>query len=219
MSQSHGPDQPIINPGIEEYIESFYPPHDDVRREMEEYARENGFPIVGPSVGRLLYQLTLISGAGEIIELGSGFGYSAYWFAKALAVLGRGRVILTDASPDNAEMARDFLSRAGLTDKVEIKVGDALEIFDAANGPFDIIFNDVDKEEYPPLVEKAYAKLRKGGLFITDNVLWHGRVLSPEDDSSATEGVREFTKLLFAEQGFYSTVLPLRDGVSISLKL
>ncbi len=106
----------------------------------------NGFPIVGPSVGRLLYQLTLISGAEEIIELGSGFGYSAYWFGKALSVLGRGRVILTDASPDNAEMAKDFLSLAGLTDKVEIKVGDALEIFDGEKGPFDIIFNDVDKE-------------------------------------------------------------------------
>ena len=219
MSQSHGPDHLIVNPGIEEYIESFSPTLDDVRRDMEEYARENGFPIVGPSVGRLLYQLTLISGAEEIIELGSGFGYSAYWFGKALTVLGRGRVILTDASPDNAEMAEGFLSRAGLMDRVEIKVGDALEIFDAAKGPFDIIFNDVDKEEYPPLVEKAYAKLRKGGLFITDNVLWLGRGLSPEDDSSATEGVREVTKLLFAEQGFYSTILPVRDGVSISLKL
>ncbi len=219
MSQSHGPDHLIVNPDIEEYIESFTPPVDDVRREMEEYARENGFPIVGPSVGRLLYQLTLISGAVEIIELGSGFGYSAYWFAKALAVLGRGRVILTDASRDNAEMAEGFLSRAGLMDRVEIRAGDALEIFDGEKGPFDVVLNDADKEEYPPLVEKAYAKLRKGGLFITDNVLWHGRVLSPGDDSPATGGVREFTKLLFAERGFYTTVLPVRDGVSISLKL
>ncbi len=219
MSQTHGPDHLIVNPDIEEYIESFSPPVDDVRKEMEKYASENGFPIVGPSVGRLLYQLTLISGAEEIIELGSGFGYSAYWFAKALAVLGRGRVILTDASQDNAEMARDFLSLAGLTDRVEIKVGDALEIFDGEKGPFDIVLNDVDKELYPPLVGKALAKLRKGGLFITDNALWHGRVLSPEDSSPATEGVREFTKLLFAEEGFYSTVLPIRDGVSISLKL
>ena len=219
MSQPHGPDHLIVNPDIEEYIESFSPPLDDVRREMEEYAREHGFPIVGPSVGRLLYQLALISGAEEIIELGSGFGYSAYWFAKALTVLGRGRVILTDAARDNAEMAEGFLTRAGLMDRVEIKVGDALEIFDGEKGPFDIIFNDVDKEWYPPLVGKAYAKLRTGGLFITDNALWHGRVLSPEDNSQATEGVREFTKLLFAEEGFYSTVLPVRDGVSISLKL
>ncbi|HML95159.1 MAG TPA: O-methyltransferase [Thermodesulfobacteriota bacterium] len=219
MSQSHGPDHPIVNPEIERYIESLSPGADGVRREMEEYARENGFPIVGPSVGRLLYQLTLTSGAEEIIELGSGFGYSAYWFGKALSVLGRGRVILTDASRDNAEMAEGFLSRAGLMDKVEIRVGDALEIFDGEKGPFDIVFNDVDKEWYPPLVGKAYAKLRRGGLFITDNVLWHGRVLSPEDDSPATEGVRKFARLLFAEEGFYSTVLPIRDGVSISLKL
>ncbi|MCC6712741.1 MAG: O-methyltransferase [Candidatus Dadabacteria bacterium] len=219
MSQSHGPDHLITNPDIEEYIESFFPPADDVRREMEEYARVNGFPIVGPSVGRLLYQLTLVSGAEEIIELGSGFGYSAYWFGKALSALGRGRVILTDASRDNAEMARDFLSRAGLTDRVEIRVGDALKIFGGEEGLFDIVFNDVDKEWYPPLVGKAYPKLRKGGLFITDNVLWHGRVLSPEDDSPTTGGVREFTKLLFAEPGFYTTILPVRDGVAVSLKL
>ena len=218
MSQPHGTDRLIVNPDIEEYIESFSPPGDKVRREMEGYARENGFPIIGPAVGRLIYQLTLISGAEEIIELGSGFGYSAYWFGKALAVLGRGRVIFTDASRENAALAEDYLSRAGLMDRVEIRVGDAAAILDAEKGPFDIIFNDVDKEEYPLLVGKAYAKLRKGGLFITDNALWHGRVLS-EDDSPATLGVREFTRLLYSEPGFYSTIIPVRDGVSVSLKL
>jgi predicted O-methyltransferase YrrM len=218
MSQPHGPDHLIVNPEIEEYIESFSAPGDEVRREMESYARENDFPIIGPAVGRLLYQLTLISGAEEIIELGSGFGYSAYWFAKALSVLGRGRVVFTDALQENAALAEDYLSRAGLIDRVEIRVGDAAAILDAEKGPFDIIFNDVDKEGYPPLVRKAYSKLTKGGLFITDNILWHGRVLS-EDDSPATLGVREFTMLLYSEPGFYSTVLPVRDGVSISLKL
>lgn len=218
MNQPHGPDHLIVNPEIEEYIESFSASGDEVRREMESYARENDFPIIGPAVGRLLYQLTLISGAGEIIELGSGFGYSAYWFAKALAVLGRGRVIFTDALQENAALAEDYLSRAGLMDRVEIKVGDAAAILDAEKGPFDIVFNDVDKEGYPPLVAKAYSKLSQGGLFITDNILWHGRVLS-DDDSAATQGVREFTRLLYSEPGFYSTVLPVRDGVSISLKL
>ncbi len=218
MSQPHGPDHLIVNPDIEKYIESFSALGDEVRREMEDYARENGFPIIGPAVGRLIYQLTLISGAEEIIELGSGFGYSAYWFGKALAVLGRGRVIFTDASRENAALAEEYLSRAGLMDRVEIRVGDAAAILDAEKGPFDIIFNDVDKEGYPPLVGQAYAKLRKGGLFITDNALWHGRVLS-EDDSPATQGVREFTRLLYSEPGFYSTIIPVRDGVSISLKL
>jgi caffeoyl-CoA O-methyltransferase len=216
MKQPSRPDMYILNPEIESYIESLTPLRDEVLLEMEDYARKSDFPIVGPLVGRFLYQLTLISGAERIMELGSGFGYSAFWFAKAIA--GSGSVIFTDISSENAALAEQYLKRAGLREKIDIRTGNALDIIDKSEGEFDIIFNDIDKEFYPEVVERASAKLRKGGLFITDNVLWSGRVLG-DDPSPSTEGVREFTRLLLSEKGFYTTIIPLRDGLSLSVKL
>lgn len=216
MKRSPQPVTYIVNPEIEAYVESLSATEDEVLTEMERYALENDFPIIGPQIGRFLYQLTLISGAKRVMELGSGFGYSAYWFAKALG--GSGRVTFTDSSPHNAGLAEGFLKRAGVGGIVDIKVGDALDILDRSGGDFDIIFNDIDKEYYPAVVGRAYAKLRKGGILITDNLLWHGRVVS-DDGSPSTAGVLEFTKRLFSEAGFYSTVIPVRDGISLSVKL
>lgn len=216
MKQPSRPDMYILNPEIESYIESLTPLRDEVLLEMEDYAGKNDFPIVGPLVGRFLYQLTLISGAERIMELGSGFGYSALWFAKALG--GRGSVVFTELSSENSALAEKYLKRAGLREKIDIRTGNALDIIDKSEGEFDIIFNDIDKEFYPEVVGRASAKLRKGGLFITDNVLWSGRVLG-DDHSPSTEGVREFTRLLLSDKGFYTTIIPLRDGLSLSVKL
>ncbi len=216
MKRPAQPGMYIVNPDIEKYIESLTPSDDKLLEEMEDYAGRNDFPIVGPLVGRFLYQITLVSGAKRILELGSGFGYSAYWFAKAIG--NAGSVIFTDMSPENSALARDYLRRAGLSEKVDIRTGNALDILDEAEGEFDIIFNDIDKEYYPAVLGSALAKLRIGGLFITDNVLWSGRILS-DDPSPSTEGVRMFTKLLLADERFYTSIIPLRDGVSVSLKL
>jgi len=216
MKQPTRPDMHILNTEIESYIESLTPLRDEVLLEMEDYARKNDFPIVGPLVGRFLYQLALISGAERIMELGSGFGYSAFWFAKAIS--DSGSVIFTDMSSENSALADKYLKRAGLREKVDIRTGNALDIIDGSEGEFDIIFNDIDKEFYPEVVGRARAKLRQGGLFITDNVLWSGRVLG-DDPSPSTEGVREFTRLLLSEKGLYTTIIPLRDGLSLSVKL
>ena len=216
MKQAPHSDSYIVNPEIEEYIERLTPSGDRVLSDMEEHARRNEFPIVGPVVGRLLYQLALMSGARTVLELGSGFGYSAYWFAKAVGEAGS--VIYTDMSHENALVAEGFFDRAGLRERVDIRTGDALQILEESPGGFDIIFNDIDKEYYPRVVEGAYEKLRMGGLFITDNVLWSGRVLT-DDGSPSTEGVREFTRLLLSNKGFFTTIIPVRDGVSISVKL
>lgn len=209
-------DKFIVNPEIEDYIASLTPSPHGIPREMEEYARENDFPIVGPLVGRFLSQIAMISGAKRIMELGSGFGYSAYWFAKAVGE--GGSVVFTDMHPENARLAEDYFMRAGMSDRIDIRTGDALEILDGTEGGFDIIFNDVDKEYYPRVVDMAYGKLRKGGLLITDNVLWFGRVIG-DDRTPATEGVREFTRILLSEKGFFTTIIPLRDGISLSIKL
>lgn len=206
----------IVNPDIDAYIGRIMPSGDEILKEMEEYAERNEFPIVGPLVGRLIFQLALMIGAKNVIELGSGFGYSAYWFAKAVG--GDGSVIFTDASAENARMAADWFGRTGMMERLEILTGDALSILKELRGGFDIIFNDIDKEDYPPVVDAAYEKLRKGGIFITDNVLWSGRVLT-DDASPGTEGVREFTRRLLAHGGFFTSIIPLRDGVSVSVKL
>lgn len=210
------PDKYIVNPDIEEYIESLTPAGDKIQEEMEEHARLNEVPIVGPLVGRLLFQIALISNAKKVLELGSGFGYSAYWFAKAIGE--GGSLVYTDMSHDNAGIAEDFFNRAGVRERIDIRVGNAVQILEESRGGFDIIFNDIDKEYYPRVVDEAYEKLRKGGLLITDNMLWSGRVLTG-DDSPSTAGVREFTKLLLSNKGFFTTIIPVRDGVSLSVKL
>ena len=206
----------IVNPQIEGYLRSLSPADDAILREMEELGKDRGFPIVGPLVGRLLHQLALAIGAERIFEMGSGFGYSAYWFAKALS--DSGILIFTELSDNNAELALGFFKRARIDNRIKIQVGDSLAILDRTPGDFDVIFNDIDKESYPLVVEKAYKKLRKGGLLIADNVLWFGRVLR-EDDSSSTKGIKKFTSLLLSEKGFLTTIIPIRDGISISLKL
>lgn len=183
---------------------------------MEELAKKREIPIVGRQVGSLLYQLAITVKAKRIFELGSAFGYSAYWFAKAVGK--DGQVVFTDLSRDNIELAKEFIERAGFQDTIQVHLGDGAMTLDKISGEFDIIFNDIEKEDYPQVIDKAYDKLSSGGLFITDNVLWHGRVIS-QDDSAPTEGVREFTKLLMSHKGFYTTIIPIRDGLSISVKL
>lgn len=216
MKQPLQPDMHIVNPEIENYIGSLTPSQDEILIEMEDHARKIDFPIIGPLVGRFLYQLTLVSGAKKIIELGSGFGYSAFWFAKAVGE--GGSIVFTDMSSDNSALAEDFFRRAGLLDRIDIRTGNALDILDETEGGFDIIFNDIDKEFYPQVVCRVSDKLRRGGLFMTDNVLWSGRVLG-DDASPSTEGVRQFTRLLLSEKEFYTSIIPIRDGISLSVKL
>jgi caffeoyl-CoA O-methyltransferase len=206
----------IVNPSIEEYIKKLILAEDDVLKEMEKLGEERDFPIIGPIVGRLLYQFAIMIRARRVFEMGSGFGYSAYWFAKATG--DDGEVVFTELSRKNAQLAQDFFRRGGIDGIVQIHVGNALEIIEETEGEFDIIFNDIDKEYYPLVVDKAYNKLRRGGLFITDNVLWFGRVLI-DDSSPSTKGIKEFTRLLFSEKRFLTTIIPIRDGVSLSVKL
>ncbi len=206
----------IVHPKIEDYLISLLPTREAILREMEEMGDRRRFPIVGPLVGRVLEQLTRVTGASRIFEMGSGFGYSAFWFAKGLPP--NGRVILTDGSAENIKQATGFFKRAHLDGKIEGVVGDALEIIDRYPGPFDIIFNDVDKEDYPKALKKAIPKLGKGGLFISDNALWFGSVLSKEDKPDVI-GIQEFNRLSFMREDLYTTILPLRDGVAVSLKL
>jgi predicted O-methyltransferase YrrM len=183
--------------------------------EMEALASARSFPIIGRSVGRLVYVLATALGARRVLELGSGFGYSAYWFARAVGE--EGSVLLTDFRADNLEKARAFLEQAGLVDRIECRQGDAIDIAKTLEGPFDIVFNDIDKERYPMVPQTARRLLRPGGLLISDNMLWYGRVIDPDPNDRATLGVVGLTRLLFDSEDFESVMIPLRDGVSVSV--
>jgi predicted O-methyltransferase YrrM len=208
----------IVNPRIEEYLRRLYDDGDPVRHEMEDLARKLDFPIVGPLVGRHLEVLTRAIGARRIFELGSGYGYSALHFARAA---GPGAIVhCTELSDENVRRAEGFLTRAGVWDRTTYHRQEATAALRAVGGTWDIVYNDIDKDGYPAVVDLAHAHLRPGGLLITDNVLWSGRVLDGEDDgSAATRGVKEFTARLFAHRGFLPVIDPTRDGVAVALRL
>lgn len=206
----------ITNRRINDYIRRLLPSGDAVLSQMEAYAAENEFPIIGPMVGPILRQLAFAIRAKNIFELGSGFGYSAYWFAGGLR--NGGKIILTDHSRDNRRKALAYLRRGGFERVIDFHVGDALEILSRCNGPFDIILNDIDKEDYPRAFDLAIPRLRRGGLFITDNVLWSGRILRKNADKTS-QAILEFNRKLFNTKGVLSSIIPIRDGIAIAAKL
>jgi predicted O-methyltransferase YrrM len=207
----------IVDPRIMEYLRRLYDDGDPVRKEMEALAEKRRFPIVGPLVGRHLELLTRAIGAKRVFELGSGYGYSALHFARAV---GEGGVVhCTELDEENVRLAQGFLTRAGVWGRVTYHREEATAALRRVGGTWDIVYNDIDKDGYPATVDLAHAHLRPGGLFITDNVLWSGRVLEGEDDGSpATRGVKEFTRRLMAHPGFLTAIDPTRDGVAVALR-
>ncbi|MBI4357852.1 MAG: O-methyltransferase, partial [Candidatus Omnitrophica bacterium] len=185
-------------------------------KEMEDLGTKINFPIVGPLVGRIIYQLTKIISAKKVFEMGSGFGYSAFWFALALPE--EGEVHLAELSQKNSELAKRFFIQGNLGHKGRFHVGDAIDILAKMHETFDIIFIDIDKEHYPRALDLAKTKIRVGGLLIVDNLLWFGQVLAKHGDSS-TEGVKTFNQKLFNDCNFISTLLPIRDGIGVGYKI
>src|SRR5271169_1845619 len=164
----------ITDQRIENYLYAMLPERDPVLQEMERQAKERDIPIVGPAVGGLFYQYARLTNAKTIFEMGSAIGYSTIWWAKAVGA--DGKVHYTDGNRKNADEARRYFQQAGVADRIEVHVGDALELLSERKEQFDILFSDVDKHDYPRVFNMAAARVRKGGLFITDNALWHGDV-------------------------------------------
>ena len=201
---------------VDDYLYSLLPKRDEVLAEMEGYASDHSVPIVGPAVARVLQQLALTINAGTVFELGSAIGYSTIWWARAVGE--KGRVIYTDGDPKNAERARRYFDRAGVANRITLYTGDALEFLSEQKQQYDVIFNDVDKEDYPRVLRLVTPRLRKGGLFITDNVLWSGRVAEKNPKDLQTKAILEFNRLLYGSEDFYTTILPIRDGLAVALK-
>lgn len=211
----------ITAPDVERYLYAVLPPRDEVLTAMEAEAQARTIPIVGPAVARVLYQYAQSIQAQTVFEMGSAIGYSTIWWARAVGP--KGRVIYTDGSRKNADEAKGYFKKAGVADRIDVRVGDALEILSEQKpAAFDIIFNDVDKEDYPRVFRLAVSRIRRGGLFITDNVLWKGEVAQPDPGKSADKragSIAEFNRLLYGSPDLFTTILPLRDGVAVSLKL
>jgi caffeoyl-CoA O-methyltransferase len=206
----------ITVPAVEDYLYSLLPPRDEVLSAIEGEAARRNIPIVGPAVGRILYQLALMINAKTVFELGSAIGYSTIWWACAVGE--GGRVIYTDGDRKKADEARGYFDRGGVSKQITLKTGDALELLSEEKQPFDIIFNDVDKEAYPRVFRLAVPRLRKGGLFVTDNVLWSGKVAQKAPTEDSTKAILEFNRLLYNSRDLFTTILPIRDGVAVAIK-
>ena len=206
----------VIEPRVESYLASLDAQTDPVLAAMEALAERRRFPIVGRQAGAFMALLARLMAARRVLELGSGYGYSALWFARALPE--DGRVICTDISRDNRELALGYFRTAGQERKIEFHVGDALSLARTQEGPFDIIFNDIDKHEYPASVDVAMPLLRPGGLFITDNALWSGKVADGAATDATTEAVRAFNRIIHARQDMETVVVPLHDGLAVCRK-
>lgn len=208
----------LLHPAVSRHLDTLAGHDDPLLREMEERAAQEGFPIVGPAAGAFCHLVARLAGARRVFEMGSGFGYSTLWFARAVAANGGGEVHHTVWDPELSRQARAYFARAGLPPSVEVvfHVGEAVATLRGLPGPFDLIFVDIDKEGYPAALEVARERLRSGGVLIVDNMLWSGKVLDPEDRSPATTAIRETTRLLFRNPAFSASLIPIRDGLAIA---
>jgi caffeoyl-CoA O-methyltransferase len=211
----------IVDARVESYMRALTEVDDEpVLLEMEALAEKRDFPIIGRLCGRLLELMARAVGARRTFEMGSGFGYSAYWFARAM---GPGAEIhLTDSDSANEAAALDFLSRAGLDAPITYHVADAFEALEATPGTFDIVYCDIDKGDYPRAWEIGRDRVRVGGLYISDNMLWSGRVTGevPDDGPSGyTEAIHETNRAIAGDPDWRSIIVPTRDGVAVAIRV
>lgn len=206
----------IVPDDIEAYVVAHVAARDDALAAVEAQGRRERWPIVGPAEGSLLHLLARMVGARRALELGTAIGYSGTWIARGLEP--GGELVTVEADPDTARIAAENLGRTGVADRVRILVGDARDVLQDLEGPFDLVFVDIDKEGYPVVLPRCADLLRVGGVLVADNVLWSGGVARGGRDA-ATEAIRAYNDALAADPRFVSVILPMRDGVSVALKV
>lgn len=186
---------------------------------LQALATQRGFPLIGADAGRWLHLLTRMIGGRRVFELGSGFGYSAFWFARAV---GEGGLVLGTEQDawEHGHFDRLWADHP-LRRRVRLLAGDALAALAAAEGDFDVVFVDIHKRDYPAALQAALPRLRIGGLLLADNVLWGGKVTrpAPADDQSGTDALRAYNDAIHADPRLLSLVLPTGDGLGVSLKI
>jgi predicted O-methyltransferase YrrM len=203
----------LLAPEVSQLLEKLVPDRPDVMLQMEQRARDTAFPIIGPAAGHFCYLVARILQAKRVFELGSGYGYSTAWFARAVRENGGGAVWHTVWDQALSHDARRYLDALGYSDLIHFELGESVERLRLTDGPFDLIFNDIDKAGYPASLDVIETKLRPGGVLIVDNALWSGRVFQEADRSANTEGVREITRRLTTDPKWTATIVPIRDGL------
>jgi len=203
---------------LQSYLDGLVPARPPEMQAMEIYAKQTNFPIIGPASGYFCYLITRLLGARRVFELGSGYGYSTAWFAKAVQENGGGTVYHTVWDAELSRQARRHLAALGYEDLIHYQVSEAVQALKETQGPFDVIFNDIDKPGYPASLPVIHEKLRSGGVLITDNLLYHGTVFEPENRTEATQAIREYTRLLSTDSEWISSIVPVRDGVMLAYK-
>ncbi len=218
-----GMGQESIHPAAATIADLIGPDHEPVQRRMAAHAREESFPIVGPTVGAWLMILARTAGAQRVFEFGSGFGYSASWFLRGMGP--DGEVVLTEVDADELALAKQYFEAADETDRVRFEHGDAIEIVRAYDGPFDVVLLDNEKDRYREAFEAVEADLRPGSVVVADNILDgptdRGDVRALLEDESvpgATEASRGIvTYLKYVRDRPGETVLvPFGEGLSVT---
>jgi len=204
---------------VQNHLTGLVPPRLPILAEMEREAEATDFPILGPAAGYACYQFARLMGARRVFEMGSGFGYSTAWFARAVHENGGGEVHHVVWDQELSDRAKVSLAQLGYETAIHYHCAEAIETLKAAEGPFDLIFNDIDKEAYPEALPIIRSKLRIGGLLIVDNLLWDGKIFDPGDKSPATAAIQELTRKIHADAGWIAHILPIRDGLLTALRV
>jgi predicted O-methyltransferase YrrM len=208
---------------VQQYLTTLVPQRVPELQKMEAYAQEHDFPIIGPAAGKLCYLLARVAGARRVFELGSGYGYSTAWFARAVQentggdASGEVHHVVWDEKL--SQKARQHLSALGYDGLIHFHVAEAVGVLRATPGPFDLIFNDIDKEGYPDSLPVIAEKLRPGGLLIIDNMLGGGRIFDQNEKSPSVNGIREFTRLITTSPDWAVSLAPIRDGLILAQKV
>ena|SRR3990172_1356873 len=204
---------------LDRYLDELVPPRRGELEQMERYGKRTGFPIIGPACGHFCYLTARLIGARQVFEMGSGYGYSTAWFARAVRENGGGRVIHTVWDEGLSQRARGHLDAMGFADVMEYRVGEAIGALRSTEGPFDLIFLDIDKEDYPEALEVIETRLRPGGVLLADNLLRHGALLDGRDRSPPTQAVRELTRRVMEGEAWIASIVPLRDGLLLAYRI
>jgi predicted O-methyltransferase YrrM len=211
----------IVPDLVERYLASLNRVRDDVLDEIARAGSDQDLPLIDAEVGALLRVLATAIGAMRILEIGTAIGYSGIWLAGALPP--GGMLFTMEMDPARVKVARANFERAGLADRVSVMTGDAQLLVAKVSGPFDLIFQDGSKRLYGPMLDRLIELLRPGGLLVTDNVLWDGEVVpgfvsSPQREAADTRAIADYNQRISTDPRLTTTIVPLRDGVSISVR-
>jgi predicted O-methyltransferase YrrM len=212
----------IVSDAVEAYLAGLNRLSDDVLASIAADGRTDHLPLIDPEVGALLSVLTRATGARRVLEIGTAIGYSSLWIARALPA--DGLLITFELDAGRAARAKANFTRAGMAGRISLMPGDAGVLLSKVQGPFDLIFQDGDKEQYEPLLDRLIDRLRPGGLLVSDNVLWNGEVVPglpkpPAPRPAGAAAIAAYNRRLSAEPRLHTSWLPLRDGVAVSVRL